>query len=209
MSRILIVDSHAVARAGYRQVLEKESTLEIGEAEGESDMFEQLSSSGWDLLLLDLDMSETKGLPLLANIRSKHPKMPILVLSELPESVYARDAIRTGASGYLSKSGTAEEVQKAVRTTLAGHRYVSSKFAEILAEDLGTGTHEPVHNRLSAREFQIFCKLAQGLRVSRIARELSLSVKTISTYRTRALGKMTLHSNAELTAYALRNKLID
>lgn len=209
MSRVLIVDSHAVARAGYRQLLEKESAVDIGEAEGESGMFEQLSTAAWDLLLLDLDMSDQKGLQMLTSIRSKHPQMPILVLSKLPESVYARDAIRAGASGYLSKAGTAEEVQKAVRTTLAGHRYVSSKFAEILAEDLGSATHEPAHTRLSAREFQIFCKLAQGIRVSKIARELRLSVKTISTYRTRALGKMTLQSNAELTAYAVRNKLIE
>jgi DNA-binding NarL/FixJ family response regulator len=210
MPRILIADSRGSARTGYRKLLEEDfRSIEIAEAAQDAELFELLRSAAWDLLLLDLDFSGQGGLDTLKRVRSDHPQLPLLAVSGLPETVYARDAIRAGASGYLAKDSAAEELAKAVRTALLGRRYVSPTLAQILADDLGSGAStEAVHTRLSAREFQIFSKLAAGVAVTKIARELSLSVKTISTYRTRALEKMTLTSNAEMTDYALRNKLI-
>ena len=151
-----------------------------------------------------------EGLPALRSLLERFPKVRVLIMSGLPEAQYARNVLRAGASGYLSKGGSPEELLKAVRTVLVGRRYVSASLAESMAADLES-THDqnqPLHERLSVREFQIFGKLAAGAGVGEIADELSLSVKTVSTYRSRILEKMNFNSNADMTAYALRNGLI-
>jgi two-component system invasion response regulator UvrY len=159
---------------------------------------------------MDIHMPDRSGLDILKHVISGYPDTRVLIMSGLPEEQYARNVLRAGASGYLSKGGSPEEFLKAVRTVLAGRRYVSSYLAEAMAADLESkhDHNQPLHVQLSTREFQIFCKLAAGAAVSHIADELSLSVKTVSTYRSRVLEKMSFASNADITGYALRNGLI-
>lgn len=209
MSRVLIADDHAVVRAGFRQFLEADSSITaIGEAATGSETLDQLRKQAWDMVLLDIHMPDRSGLDILRHIQTGHPSVKVLVMSGLPEQQYAVNVLRAGASGYLSKDSAPEELMKAVRTVLAGRRYVSAALAEMLAADLGGDPDKPMHARLSTREFQIFCKLAAGRGVSDIALELSLSVKTVSTYRSRILEKMNFRANADITSYALRNGLI-
>jgi DNA-binding NarL/FixJ family response regulator len=209
MSKVLIADDHAVVRSGYRQFLELEPTVtEIGEAISGNDALDQLRQKEWDLLLMDIHMPDRSGLDILRHIQTGHPNVRVLVMSGLPEQQYAVNVLRAGASGYLSKDSAPEELMKAVRTVLSGRRYVSAALAEILVADLDGDPDKPLHARLSTREFQIFCKLAAGRGVSDIANELSLSVKTVSTYRSRILEKMSFTANADITSYALRNGLI-
>lgn len=211
MSKILIADDHAVVRAGYRQFLEAEpGVTEVGEARSGSETIDLLRRQEWDLLLLDIHMPDRGGLDILERVKAAHPRVRVLIMSGLPEEQYARNVLRAGASGYLSKGGSADELLKAVRRVLKGRRYVSAALAESMAADLRPrrDSNVPPHTALSAREFQIFCKLAAGAATGEIARELSLSVKTISTYRTRLLGKMNFSTNADITAYALHHGLM-
>jgi two-component system invasion response regulator UvrY len=211
VSRVLIADDHAVVRAGYKQFLETEATITaIGETSSGNETLDELRRRSWDLLLMDIHMPDRSGLDILKHVVTGYPGVRVLIISGLPEDQYARNVLRAGASGYLSKDGSAEELLKAVRTVLCGRRYVSASLAEAMAANLEFPgeQNQPLHVCLSSREFQIFCKLASGCGVSDIARELSLSVKTISTYRTRVLEKMHFTTNADITAYALRNGLI-
>jgi two-component system invasion response regulator UvrY len=211
MSRVLIADDHAVVRAGYRQFLETEPSIsEIGEAASGSETLDILRTKDWDLLLMDIHMPDRSGLDILRHVASGYPDVRVLIMSGLPEEQYARNVLRAGASGYLSKGSPPEEMLKAVRLVLNGRRYVSAALAESMAADLESSRDQakPLHESLSVREFQIFGKLADGRTVSAIAQELSLSVKTVSTYRTRILEKMSFSSNADMTSYALRNGLI-
>jgi DNA-binding NarL/FixJ family response regulator len=209
MARILIADDHAVVRAGYKQFLEEEPHVtHVGEAASGNEVLAKLRSQPWDLVLLDIHMPDRSGLDILQHIRSGHPDVRVLVMSGLPEVQYARRVVRAGASGYLSKDGVAGEMLKAVRVVLAGRRYVSDVLAEIMAGDLNGDADRPLHERLSTRELQIFRKIAAGVGISAIALELRLSVKTISTYRTRILEKLGYKTNADITSYALRNGLI-
>ena len=198
-------------RAGYRQFLEADSSIsEVGEAASGNETLDQLRRKDWDLLLMDIGMPDRSGLDILRHVISGFPDVRVLIMSGLPEEQYARNVLRAGASGYLSKGGSPEEMLKAVRLVLSGRRYVSASLAEAMAGDLESkhDPNKPLHAELSAREFQIFCKLAAGVGVGQIAQELSLSVKTVSTYRTRILEKMNFKSNADITAYALRNGII-
>jgi two-component system, NarL family, invasion response regulator UvrY len=198
-------------RAGYRQFLEADSSIsEVGEAASGNETLDQLRRKDWDLLLMDIRMPDRSGLDILRHVISGFPDVRVLIMSGLPEEQYARNVLRAGASGYLSKGGSPEEMLKAVRLVLNGRRYVSASLAEAMASDLESkhDPNKPLHAELSTREFQIFCKLAAGAGVGGIAQELSLSVKTVSTYRTRILEKMNFKSNADITAYALRNGII-
>jgi two-component system, NarL family, invasion response regulator UvrY len=211
VSRVLIADDHAVVRAGYKQFLEAEPSItEIGEAASGTETLDALRRKEWDLLLMDIHMPDRSGLDILRHVTSGYPDVRVLIMSGLPEEQYARNVLRAGASGYLSKDGSPEELLKAVRLVLNGRRYVSAALAESMAADLENprDQNQPLHTALSAREFQIFCKLAAGAAVNRIADELSLSVKTVSTYRSRILEKMSFTSNADMTSYAMRNGLI-
>jgi two-component system, NarL family, invasion response regulator UvrY len=211
LARILIADDHAVVRAGYRQFLEADSAItEIGECDSGSATLDALRRQKWDLLLMDIHMPGRSGIDILRHVVSGYPDLRVLIMSGLPEEQYARNVLRAGAKGYLSKDGSAQEFMRAIHLVLAGRRYVSAALAEQMAGELSSekAKDAPLHAQLSEREFQIFCKIAAGGTVSAIAAELSLSVKTISTYRARVLEKMGFTSNADLTAYALRNGLI-
>jgi two-component system, NarL family, invasion response regulator UvrY len=206
VSRVLIADDHAVVRAGFKQFLEADPAIHaVGEAASGNETLDMLRKQEWDLVLLDIHMPDRSGLDILRHIQTGHPSVRVLVMSGLPEQQYAVNVLRAGASGYLSKDSAPEELMKAVRTVLSGRRYVSAALAEA---DLDGDPDKPLHARLSTREFQIFCKLAAGRGVSDIANELSLSVKTVSTYRSRILEKMSFNANADITSYALRNGLI-
>jgi two-component system, NarL family, invasion response regulator UvrY len=211
MSRVLIADDHAVVRAGYRQFLEMEPSItEIGEASTGNETLNALRKKNWNLVLMDINMPGRSGLDILRHVRASYPQVHVLIMSGLAEEQYARNVLRVGASGYLSKGGSPEELLKAVRLVLSGRRYVSDSLAESMAADL-EGPREQSqsqHDALSSREFQIFCKLAAGASIKDIADELSLSSKTVSTYRSRILDEMSFASNADITTYALRNGLI-
>ncbi len=211
MSRVLIADDHAVVRAGYKQFLEADPSItDVGEAASGTEALDALRAKEWDLLLMDIHMPDRSGLDILKHVTSGYPDVRVLIMSGLPEEQYARNVLRAGASGYLSKGGSPEEFLKAVRLVLNGRRYVSAALAESMAADLENprDQNQPLHTALSTREFQIFCKLAAGSSVGSIGEELSLSVKTVSTYRSRILEKMSFNSNADMTSYALRNGLI-
>lgn len=211
MPRVLIADDHAVVRAGYKQFLEAERSItEVGEVTSGSEALDALRRKDWDLLLMDIHMPDRSGLDILKHVTTGYPGVRVLIMSGLPEEQYARNVLRAGASGYLSKGGSSDEMLKAVRTVLNGRRYVSASLAESMAADLENAKdqNQPLHSTLSTREFQILRKLAAGSSVSDIAEELSLSAKTVSTYRSRILEKMGFKSNADITGYALRNGLI-
>jgi DNA-binding NarL/FixJ family response regulator len=210
MVRILIADDHALVRAALKRFLEEEgSFVEVGEAGSGSQTLDRLREGDWQVVVLDINMPDRSGIDVLRYIRSGHPETRVLVLSGFPERQYAVHALRAGASGYLSKEAPPEELLKAIRTVVGGRRYVSAALAELLAADLSGDSEQPLHAKLSTREFQILRKLAAGMSVSGIGKELSLSVKTVSTYRSRILEKMGLRTNADLTSYALKNGLID
>jgi two-component system, NarL family, invasion response regulator UvrY len=209
MHRILIVDDHAVVRAGLRQILMDDQSIgEVDEAATGEQALDKLRQGRWDLLVLDINMPGRNGIDILRNVVAGHPDTKILVLSGYPENQYAVNVLRAGASGYLPKESAPEELMKAVRNVLQGKRYVSAALADMLVSDLDTDRDKPAHSELSQREFQIFCKLATGASVSGIADELCLSVKTVSTYRSRVLEKMRFKTNADITSYALKNGLI-
>ncbi|MBL8438392.1 MAG: response regulator transcription factor [Zoogloeaceae bacterium] len=209
MLRIAIVDDHQLVRAGFRELLGSEVDLRIvfDAASGE-EALERLRAEPCDVLLLDLSLPGKSGVDVLRNVRQRHPDVAVLVLSGFPEDRYALAMIRNGASGYICKDCEQDELVRAVHTVASGRRYLSLRTAELLAaEMLGDGVAAP-HTGLSEREMQVFLRLARGETVSDIAATLNLSVKTVSTYRTRLLEKLELGSNAELAAYALRNGLM-
>jgi len=209
MANVLIADDHAILRNGLKQLLGGERSIrEIGEAASGREVLDQLQRHQWDLVVLDINMPDRSGIDILRQVRTTHPSTRVLVLSGFPEKQYAVNVLRAGASGYLNKEMAPEELLVAVRSVLQGRRYVSAALAELLVTELDADPDKPLHTQLSEREFQIFCKLAAGRSVSEIAAELCLSVKTISTYRSRVLEKMSFTTNADITAYALRNNLI-
>jgi two-component system, NarL family, invasion response regulator UvrY len=210
MANVLIADDHAVVRAGLKQfLLDDPRITAVDEAGSGQETLDMLRKGRYQLLILDINMPDRGGLDILKHVISGFPDTRVLVLSGFPERQYAVNVLRAGANGYLSKDGAPEELHKAVETILAGRRYVSSTLAELLVADLDADHEQPVHTQLSEREFQIFRKLAQGDAVSDIAKELSLSVKTVSTYRSRVLEKMNFRSNADITSYALRNGIME
>ena len=208
-TRVLIVDDHAVVRAGFRQLLETTDDLEAtGEAGTAAAALSQAATGNYDVVLLDISLPDAGVLETVSALRRKHPDLPILVVSMHAEEQYAVNLLRAGVSGFFPKAGEAKDMLQAIRTIAAGKKYISSTLAQALAMEASGGTPEPVHRQLSTREFQIFVQLAAGKTVTDIGDELCLSVKTVSTYRTRILEKMNLTRNAELTAYALRNNLM-
>ena len=210
MIRIAIVDDHAIVRAGLRQYFSEQIDLVVaGEAANGREALELVRKGNLDVLVMDLSMPQQSGVDALAAIRARAPELPILILSGFPEAHYATTLLRQGASGYLNKECDPEEIIKAIRTVARGRKYITAGVAELLAEGLGGQSERPPHEQLSEREFQVFLRLANGETVSHMADSMSLSVKTVSTYRTRVMEKMSLESNSDLTYYALKNKLID
>lgn len=208
--RILIADDHAVVRQGLKRILADEfSRAVFGEAATAEGAITQIWAHPWDVVVLDITMPGRSGLEVLAEIRRSKPRLPVLVLSMHPEDQFAMRVLKSGAAGYMNKESAPEALVVAVKKVLAGGRYVSPALAEQMATHLGTDHEVAPHERLSDREFLVLRLIASGKTVSQIADELTLSVKTISTYRARILEKMVMQSNAELTHYALQNRLVE
>lgn len=210
MLRVLVADDHAIVRQGLKSILTEEfSLLVFGEARNSQELLSQITKDSWDIVILDITMPGRSGLDVLKEIKQSYPKIPVLVLSMHPEDQFAVRVLKAGAAGYLTKENVPEEMVKAVRKVLGGGKYVSSSLAEKLAFDLEMDTGRPPHESLSDREYQVMCMIASGKTVKEIAEELVLSVKTISTYRARILEKLNMRTNAELTHYAVKNRLVD
>jgi DNA-binding NarL/FixJ family response regulator len=209
MIRIAIVDDHALVRAGLRQFFaEQEDFAVVAEADGGRAAVDLLRRGDVDVIVLDIAMADQSGVDALAAIRARAPDLPVLILSGFAEQHYATSLLRLGASGYLNKQGDPTEIVRAIRTVHRGRKYITAAVAECLAEDLGSHADGPLHEQLSERELQVFLRLAQGETIGHLADSLSLSVKTVSTYRSRVMEKMRLASNSDLTYYALKNGLI-
>ena len=209
--KILITDDHAVLRRGLKQILEDGfGKIQFGEAANASEAIAAVAAEHWDLVVLDITMPGRTGLEALKEIRVLKPTQRVLVLSVHSEDQFAVRVLKAGASGFLNKDSAPEELVKAVRKVTAGGRYVSASLAEKLAGTLDQpATDRPAHQALSDREFQVLRMIGSGRTVSEIGVELSLSVKTVSTYRARILEKMQLNTNAELTRYCFENKLVE
>jgi two-component system invasion response regulator UvrY len=208
MTTILVVDDHPLVRRGIVQVLGTEcSGSLVCEASNESEALAAVQNKPCSIVLLDISLPGRGGLELLKEIRALRPRLPVLVVSSHPESQFATRMLRAGAAGYLTKESPPEVLVSAVRQVLSGHRYVSATMAERLVQDLGVDSTKAPHELLSDREYDVMLRIASGLPVGKVAAVLNLSVKTVSTYRTRILEKMGLENNADLTQYAIRNKL--
>jgi len=208
--RLLMVDDHEVVRAGMKQILADCMDLEVvAEAESGSEALALLRSHQFDGVLLDISMPDRSGVDVLRQIRAEYPELPILILSMHAEEQYAINVLKAGAQGYLNKTSTPDEMRTAIRTVVAGRKYMSPALAQHFAHAFISEEQTALHEQLSPREFEVFCKLAAGQSVSVIAAELFLSVKTVSTHRSRILQKMNFKSNADLTYYAIKNHLIE
>jgi len=209
MIRIVLVDDHIIVRNGLRRFLaDQPDFIVVAEAGNGRQAQEVLRLVGADVLILDIAMPEHNGVDALAAITARHPQLPVLILSGFPEEHYATAMLRQGASGYLNKACEPDEIIRAVRTVSRGRRYISAQVAEQLADGLSDDRCVSLHEGLSDREFQVFLRLAQGETVGHMADGMSLSIKTVSTYRTRVMEKMRLASNSELTYYAMKKGLI-
>jgi DNA-binding NarL/FixJ family response regulator len=210
MKRILVADDHAIVRKGLKETLEEElGDLEFGEAGNNQQVLDKVGREKWDLVMLDINMEQRSGLEVLEAIRKARPKLPVLILSMYPVEEFGVRALKLGAAGYLNKQSAPEELAAAVRSVLAGRRYISAALADRLAADVQRGAGSPLHETLSTREYQVMLLIAKGRSLKEIASELSISVKTVGTYHTRILAKMGLRNDIQITRYALLNKLAD
>jgi two-component system, NarL family, invasion response regulator UvrY len=208
--RVFIADDHAIVRAGLKQILAEERDISVvGEAETGLDAIKLFRKSRCNVLLLDISLPDRNGIEVLKQIKDDKPELAVLMLSMHREDQYAIRSLKAGASGYLTKQSAPRELVNAIRQVAGGQRYVSAQLAQVLAAQIGENHDKPAHENLSDREYQTLMMIASGKTVSEIAKELSLSVKTISEYRSRLLAKMNLKTSAELTHYAIRNQLID
>jgi DNA-binding NarL/FixJ family response regulator len=208
--RVLIADDHAVFRRGLKETIgEAFPKVTFGEAKTAREAVALARRQDWEIAILDISMPGLSGLDILDDLRRLRPKLPILFLSMHPEEQYARRALKSGAAGYLTKDSIPDELKDAVRRILTGGRYVSATLAEKLAFDLRKGADTPLHELLSAREFQVLRMIASGKSVKQIADEISLSVKTVSTYRARILEKTGMKTTAELIRYAIQAQLVE
>ena len=208
--RILIADDHDIVRAGFAQFIADQGDMKVtGEASTGDEVIALIRRDQFDVVLLDISMPHKNGIDCLRVIRQINPTLPVLMLSGYPEEHYAVNLLRSGASGYISKNAPPEELMRAIRVVARGKRYLSETAADLVSAELAHPTDKKLHETLSEREFQIFRKLAAGQSPTEIAEELHLSVKTVSTYRTRILEKMAMSSNAELTHYAIKNQVVE
>jgi DNA-binding NarL/FixJ family response regulator len=209
MLKILIADDHAIVRQGLKQIVTETPDMVVaGEASNGQELLNRIKEDDYDVVVLDITMPGRDGMDVLKQLRSEKPELPILMLSIHPEEQYALRALRAGASGYLTKESAPDELVVAIRKVSRGGKYISSSLAEKLAFELEVGREQAPHETLSDREYHVMCMIASGKTVMEIAQELSLSEKTISTYRSRILEKMNMKNNAELTYYAIKNQLI-
>ncbi|MBI4396021.1 MAG: response regulator transcription factor [Elusimicrobia bacterium] len=209
MIKVLIADDHAIVRRGLKQILAEDPGVSVfGEASNAAETLEKVRQETWDVLILDITLPDASGLDVLKQLKCEKPKLPVLVLSMHSEDQYAVRVLKAGASGFMNKESAPEQLLEAIKKVLKGGKYVSPTLAEKLASELGGESSALPHMILSDREYHVLCRIASGKTVMEIAQEMSLSVKTISTYRARILEKMSMKTNAELTRYALQNKLV-
>ncbi len=210
MIRVLIADDHVLIREGLKKLLKEEWDMSVvGEASNGQQVSDFLTDHEVDILVLDISMPGRSGLDVLKELKQTSPKLPVLVLSMHPEERFAVRSLRAGASGYITKESAGEELVKAIRKIVDGGRYISLTLAEKLAFGLDADSSRPLHETLSDREYQVMGMIATGKKMSEIAEELSLSIRTVNTYRARILEKMQMKTNAELIHYAIENGLVD
>jgi DNA-binding NarL/FixJ family response regulator len=209
MIKVLVVDDHTIFRTGLRKLLSDETDMRVeDEARDVAEMLAKLRQAHFSVVLLDVSMAGRSGLEALPSIRAEFPKLPVLLLSMYPAEQYAVVALRAGASGYLTKDAEARELLHAIREVATGNRYLSSAATQRLLLQPEMGGEQPPHHRLSAREHQIMLLIAQGISLTEIGRRMFISVKTVSSSRTRILRKLGVESNAELVMYAVRHKIV-
>jgi DNA-binding NarL/FixJ family response regulator len=210
MIEILIADDHPIVREGLKQILAETSDMVVAdEASNGQEVISKVRKREFDVIILDISMPGRSGLDILKQVKSLKPELPVLILSIHPEDQYATRVLRAGASGYLTKESTSDELIEAIRKVSLGGKYITASLAEKWAFDLEIDAEKPIHKTLSDREYEVMCMIASGKTPKKIAEELCLSVKTISTYRSRILEKMKMKGNAELTYYAIKHALID
>jgi DNA-binding NarL/FixJ family response regulator len=209
MIKVIIVDDHPVVRRGLKQILQEEPDVKVvGEAESAVEALKIIRTIDCDAVVLDISLPGASGVEILKQLKYEYKKLPVLILSVHPEEQYAVRVMKAGASGYLTKESAPDELVKAIRKIISGGKYISSSLAERLITDIDA-SGKPRHEKLSDREFEIMRMIARGKAIKKIAEELYLSEKTVSTYRTRLLEKMKMTTNAEIIGYALKNKLIE
>jgi DNA-binding NarL/FixJ family response regulator len=207
--KILIADDHPIVRAGFKQVISDTPDMLVADEAGTGqEVLNYIRKKDYDCVLLDISMPGRSGLEILKDLKSEKPKLPVLILSIYPEEQYAIRALRAGAAGYMTKAGAPHELIAAIRKISEGGKYISESLAEKLTYYLDGDASRPPHETLSDREYQVMLMIASGKTVTQIAEELCLSVKTISTYRAHILEKMRMKNNAEITLYAVQNKLV-
>jgi DNA-binding NarL/FixJ family response regulator len=210
MINVVVVDDHAVVREGLKRIIAENPGMTVsGEAADGYEALEVLKKHPCDVVLLDITMPNKSGLDVLKELHADSPRLPVLVLSMHPEDQYAVRVLRAGAAGYVTKESAPAKLVQAIRKVVRGGKYVSPALAEKLVYDLGNAADKAPHEILSDREYQVLCMIASGKTVTNIAEELSLSVKTISTYRVRILEKLKMNNNAEMTRYAIKEGLVD
>ena len=207
MLKILTIDDHEVVRRGLKDMFTKESAT-FGEARSGAEAVALVKKQSWDIAILDISLGGRSGLEVLSELKQLRPRMPVLILSMHAEEQYAVRAFKAGASGYINKASSGEELRQAILKIIKGGQYVGPSLAEKMVVQLSQPGEVP-HESLSNREFEVLCSIASGKTVTEIAEKLSLSNKTISTYRRRILDKMDMRTNAELTHYAIRNGLVE
>jgi DNA-binding NarL/FixJ family response regulator len=207
--KIFIADDHEVVRRGLRTILSEHSDLSIvGEATNGNEVLKKVKKIKVDVILLDFEMPEKNGLDTLIELKALYPKLPVIILSIFPEDHYGIRFLKAGASGYLGKASASDQLVEAIRKVIKGGKYISPALTDKLVSDLNTDTEKALHEKLTDREFQVFCLLAIGKKLKDIADELCLSINTISTYRSRILHKMDMASNADLIRYAIKNSMV-
>jgi two-component system invasion response regulator UvrY len=210
MIRILIADDHTIVREGLKQILAETSDIVVSaEASTGQDVLRKVRAQNFDLILLDISLPGISGLDVLKQIKSLKPGLPVLILSMYPEEQYAVRTLRAGASGYLTKESASSELIRAIREVALGKKYITMSLAEKIALSWDTQMTKPLHEALSDREYQVLCLIASGKTVKEVSRLLSLSVKTVSTHRSRILKKMDMRNNSQLTHYAIKHNLIE
>jgi DNA-binding NarL/FixJ family response regulator len=210
MTKILLVDDHEVVRDGIKKIFDEQpETIVFGQAGTAVEALVLARAEDWDVVVLDLSLGARSGLEVLKELNQIRPRLPVLILSMHSEEQYARRAFKGGAAGYITKDSPRTELLKAIEKVIKGGRYLSPTLAETLVFDIERGTDRPPHAALSDREFEVMKLIASGRKVTEIAGILSLSDKTISTYRARILEKMNMKTNAEIIRYAIQNKLVD
>ena len=210
MIKVLIVDDHPIVRQGLKQILSGIPDMVVaGEAATAQEALEQVRVGEWDVLVLDITLPDRSGFDILKELKLAQPRLPVLILSIHAEDQLAVRVLKAGASGYLTKENAPEDLVKAIRKVVSGGKYISRTLAETLAFSLDATSDRPRHEALSNREFQVMQLMASGKTLTEIAEDLSLSTKTVSTYRSRLLQKMGLETNAEIIRYAIENRLIE